>query len=116
MTLEKYRSIIKAIRLVRNDLQTLITSSAEPTAEAVPAAPSPVPVATSDPVPVSNPEPAPAVTVETPADAQAVDAPPAEQQDQTANGEQPATGGGRDDNKKPKAGKPNDHGGDKNKN
>ncbi|MGF9649500.1 serine/threonine-protein kinase [Pseudarthrobacter oxydans] len=115
MTLEKYRSIIAAIRLVRNDLQTLITSSAEPTADAVPAAPSPVPVATSDPVPVSNPVPAPAVTVETPADAQAGDTPSGEQQDQAANGEQTNTGGGRD-NEKSKAGKPNDHGGGKNKN
>jgi serine/threonine protein kinase len=115
-TFDRYRSITTAIRLVRNDLQTLITASAEPTADAVPAAPAPVPVATADPVPVSNPLPAPAVTVETPADAQAGDTPPTEQQDQTANSEQTNTGGGRDDNGKPKAGKPIDHGGGKNKN
>jgi hypothetical protein len=115
-TFEKYRSITTAIRLVRNDLQTLITASAEPTADAVPAAPGPVPVTTADPVPVANPVPAPAVTVETPADAHAGETPPGEQQDQTANGEQTTTGAGRDDNEKSKAGKPNDPGGGKNKN
>lgn len=116
-TVEKYQSITTAIRLVRNDLQTLINASAEPTADAVPAAPGPVPVTTADPVPVpvSNPLPAPAVTVETPAGAQTGDTRPGEQQDQTANGEQTNTGGGRD-TEKSKAGKPNDHGGGKNKN
>lgn len=113
-TFEEYRSITTAIRLVRNDLQTLITASAEPTADAVPAAPGPVPVTAAGPVPVSNP--VPAVTVETPVDAQAGDTPPVEQQEQTANVEQTNTGGGRDDNEKSKAGKLNDHGGGKNKN
>jgi hypothetical protein len=115
-TFEEYRSITTAIRLVRNDLQTLIAASAEPTTDAVPAAPGPAPVTAADPIPASYPVPAPAVTVETPVDAQAGDTSPAEQQDQTANGEQTNTGGGRDDNEKSKAGKPNDHGGGKNKN
>ncbi|MDF2048512.1 serine/threonine-protein kinase [Arthrobacter sp. Cr_A7] len=114
VTLEKYRSITEAIRLVRNDLQTLITASAGPTADAVPAAPGPVPVTTADPVPVSHPLPAPVITVEIPAGAQAGDTPPGEQQDQTTNEEQTTTGGGLD-NEKSKAGKPKDHGGGKNK-
>ncbi|HEX7201971.1 MAG TPA: serine/threonine-protein kinase [Arthrobacter sp.] len=115
VTLEKYRSITEAIRLVRNDLQTLITASAGPTADAVPAAPGSVPVTTADPVPVSNPLPAPVITVEIPAGAQAGDTPPGEQQDQTTNEEQTTTGGGLD-NEKSKAGKPKDPGGGKNKN
>lgn len=63
---KKYQSDTTAIRLVRNDLQALITASAEPTADVVPAAPEPAPVTTADP-PFLFPIPlGPAVTVEPP--------------------------------------------------
>ncbi|TLM86580.1 serine/threonine protein kinase [Pseudarthrobacter sp. NamE2] len=62
LTFEQFRSVINALRLVRNDLQTLL-ASADSSVEALPAAIPPAPEANPDPAPAVIPEPAPVIIV-----------------------------------------------------
>jgi hypothetical protein len=77
IALEKYQDITSAIRLVRGDLQTLLTASAGSTAHAVPAAPEPSPLSNPGLAPAVEPQPAPAV------DSVIVNAPPPQQDPST---------------------------------
>ena len=115
LTFEQYRDITTAVRLVRNDLQTLIAASAKPPVQAVPVAPQPVPAAAPENIPAVNPEPAPTVVVENPSPAAAPgtgdDAP---QQAQVAAGNSATNGAGGDMKAKPD--KANNQGGSKGNN
>ncbi|WP_223257071.1 serine/threonine-protein kinase [Arthrobacter globiformis] len=79
LTFEQYRNITAAIRLVRNDLQTLIAASTKSPVEAI----SPVskPAAAPEGIPAVNRELAP-VAVVNPAPAQAVSNDPVQQENQ----------------------------------
>lgn len=94
LSFDQYRNITTAIRLVRNDLQTLITASEGPTVEAINATtPDAVPV--SDPLPVIVVEPAPEAASDEPAQEQEQAA--AEQESRTAPNENAKTKGKPDD-------------------
>ena len=91
LTFEQYRNIIAAVRLLRTDLQSLMTASAEPPVEA---APQPTAHPAPDEVPAANPEPAHVIVMEPAPAVGAVTEDPVEQQDETMTDNQtvPAPG------------------------
>lgn len=103
LTFDQYRSINAAIRLVRNDLQTLMTAGEESTAEAIPVVVDPSPAGTPEAVPAVEP---PAIVV---APAPAVEANGDDAAQQQAEGERDNSGPA--DIAKVKAGKPDNPGG-----
>ncbi|MFC9333083.1 serine/threonine-protein kinase [Arthrobacter sp. NPDC057009] len=113
LTFEQYRNITAAIRLVRNDLQTLITASTKLPVEALPAAPQPAP--TRNGIPAGNLEPAPVVVVNPPPDTQTGTEDPVQQQENKVMAEgqskRPVPGPGAVD--KPKPDKANNQSGTK---
>lgn len=94
LTFDQYRDITTAIRLVRKDLQTLISASEGPTVEAISATtPDAVPV--SDPLPVIVVAPAPEPAGNEPVQEQ--EQPAADQETRTAPNENAKTKGKPDD-------------------
>ncbi|TLM84732.1 serine/threonine-protein kinase [Pseudarthrobacter sp. NamE5] len=114
LTFEQYRSIVSAIRLVRNDLVTLAAASEGPAApsegpavEAIPAGTDTPPVVTPDSLPVADPSP---VIVVAPAPAaEPAEADTAQQQEQRP-AEDEAAKQSPAEAAKTKAGKPGDRG------
>lgn len=104
LTFEQYRSISTAIRLVRNDVQTLMTATEGQTAEAVPVVADPLPAGTPEAVPAVEPQPVIIV-----APAPAVEANGDDAAQQPAEAEQGNAGPA--DIAKAKAGKPDNPGG-----
>lgn len=104
LTFEQYRNVGAAIRLVRNDLQTLMTAAEGSSAEAVPVVADPLPAGTPDAVPAVEPQP---VIIVAPAPAGEAEGGDAAQQQAQAEQSNP----GPADIAKAKAGKPDNPGG-----
>ncbi|WP_411376274.1 protein kinase domain-containing protein [Arthrobacter sp. MPF02] len=118
LTFEQFRSVINALRLVRNDLQILLASADAPV-EALPTATPPAPEANHNPAPAVIPEPAPVIIVNPAPAAPAVNEDRVDQEREDLAGQEPGQAendapmeGGPDD--KPKQGKPDKPGDGKN--